>query len=106
MFPVNTYDGRVRNLMDLMHNPQWLRAAAERALRRSHNKASGVDGVTAYDFCEGFEGKIEALRLELKRGTYQPQPARRVMIPKANGKMRPLGIPCMRDVRLMYRIAA
>lgn len=97
LFPVNRYDGRVRNLMDLMHHPQWLRVAAERALRRSHNKAPGVDGVTACDFREGLEGKIEVLRLELKRGTYQPQPARRVMIPKANGKMRPLGIPCMRD---------
>jgi len=47
MFPVNKYDGRVRNLMDLMHHPQWLRVAAERALSRSHNKATGVDRVTA-----------------------------------------------------------
>jgi len=97
LFPVNVYDGRVRNLMDLMHHPQWLRAAAERVLSRSHNKAPGIDGVTAHKFREGFEGKIEALRLELKRGTYRPKPVRRVMIPKANGKLRPLGIPCMRD---------
>ena len=97
MFPVNKYDGRVRNLMDLIHHPQWLRTAAERALSRSHNKAAGVDGVMASRFREGLEGNLETLRLELKRGTYQPQPARRVMIPKANGKMRPLGIPCMRD---------
>ena len=97
LFPANKYDGRVRNLMDLIHHPQWLRVAAERALRRSHDKAPGIDGVTAHEFREGFEGRIEALRLELKRGTYQPQPARRVMIPKANGKLRPLGIPCMRD---------
>lgn len=97
MFPVNKYEGRVRNLMDLMHHPQWLWVAAERALSRSHNKASGVDGETAHEFRKELESKLEALRLELKHGTYQPRPARRVMIPKANGKMRPLGIPCMRD---------
>jgi len=97
LFPVNSYDGRVRNLMDLMHHPQWLREAADRVMRRSRNKAPGVDGVTTRMFRKGYEGKIDALRLELKRGTYQPQPVRRVMIPKANGKMRPLGIPCLRD---------
>lgn len=97
LFPVNPYDLRARNLMDLMHQPQWLRAAAERVLARSHLKAPGVDGETAREFRRGFDGKLERLRLELKRGTYQPQPVRRVMIPKANGKLRPLGIPCLRD---------
>jgi len=97
LFPTNPYDRRARNLMDLMHNPHWLREAAERVLRRSHNKAPGVDGVKTREFRKGLEGKLEELRLELKRGTYQPQPVRRVMIPKANGKLRPLGIPCLRD---------
>lgn len=97
LFPTNPYEQRVRNLMDLMHNPHWLRFAAERVLKRSYHKAPGVDGVTTRKFRKGIEGKLEALRLELKRGTYQPQPLRRVMIPKANGKLRGLGIPCLRD---------
>jgi len=80
--------------MDLMHHPQWLRAAAERVMRRSRNKAPGVDGETTRVFRKGYDGKLEALRLELKRGTYQPRPVRRVMIPKANGKMRALGTAC------------
>jgi group II intron reverse transcriptase/maturase len=97
LFPANPYEKRVRNLMDLMHHPHWLREAADRVLKRSHNKAPGTDGVTTRKFRKGLEGKLESLRLELKRGNYQPQPVRRVMIPKANGKMRALGIPCLRD---------
>ena len=97
LFPANRYDKRLRNLMDLMHNPVWIRDAAERVLKRSHNKAPGVDGITTRDFRKGLDEKLECLRLELRNGTYRPQPVRRVMIPKANGKMRALGIPCLRD---------
>ena len=46
MFPTNPYGGRIRNLMDLMHNPTWIAAACDRVVRRSRGKASGVDGVT------------------------------------------------------------
>jgi RNA-directed DNA polymerase len=97
LFPVNGYDGRIRNLMDLMHQPDWLQEACSRVLVRSRGKASGVDRVTTRRFQEGLEGKLETLRRELKHGTYQPQPVRRVWIPKSNGKMRALGIPCLRD---------
>ena len=83
--------------MDLMHNPTWLREAAERTLTRSHGKKPGIDKVTASEFRKNFESNLETLRRELKHGTYQPKPVRQVLIPKANGKMRPLGIPCLRD---------
>ena len=97
LFPTNPYDGRIRNLHDLIHNPTWIAAACDRVLKRSRGKAPGVDGVTAHEFNENREFRLEQLRMELKRGTYQPLPLRRVEIPKANGKMRQLGIPCLRD---------
>ena len=92
LFPVDCYDGRARNLMDLMHQPQWIAAACDRVLKRSRGKAAGVDRVTASEYQQNRRANLETLRLELKRGTYQPQPLRRVMIPKANGKQRGLGI--------------
>jgi RNA-directed DNA polymerase len=97
LFPTNPYSGRIRNLMDLMHNPTWIAAACDRVLKRSRGKAAGVDGVCVSDFEKSRDHRLEQLRLELKRGTYRPLPLRRVEIPKANGKMRQLGIPCLRD---------
>jgi len=97
LFPTDPYEGRIRNLSDLMHHRQWLGSAMERVLERSRGKASGVDGVTVHRFAERIPDEFERLRQELKRGTYTPQPLRRVEIPKANGKVRPLGIPCLRD---------
>ena len=97
LFPTNRYDGRIRNLMDLMHNPAWIAAACDRVLKRSRGKVAGVDGVRVREFERNREGRLEELRLELKRGTYRPLPLRRVEIPKPNGKIRQLGIPCLRD---------
>jgi len=97
LFSVNPYEMRARKLMDLMHNPTWLREAAERTLTRSHGKKPGIDKVTVTEFRENLEDNLETLRLELKHGTYRPKPVRQVLIPKANGKMRALGIPCLRD---------
>src|SRR4029079_17910311 len=69
--------------------------ACDRVLKRSRDKAPGVDGVAVHEFERSRDNRLE--ELELKRGTYRPHPLRRVEIPKANGKMRQLGIPCLRD---------
>ncbi len=92
-FPTNPYERRIGKLMDLMHNPAWIAAACDRVLKRSRGKAAGVDGVRTHEFVKNRESRLEELRLQLKRGMYRPQPLRRVEIPKANGKMRQLGIP-------------
>ena len=97
LFKEDPWKARIRNLHDLLHNPDWLEEACQRVLSRSRRKAVGVDGETVARFETSREYKLECLRQELKHGIYRPQPVRRVIIPKANGKMRALGIPCLRD---------
>lgn len=73
--------------------------------KQARKKATGIDGVdkTAYD--RNAEENIRKLVTKMKKFQYRPQAVRRTYIPKANGKMRPLGIPAYED-RLVQGVMA
>lgn len=69
--------------------------AAFKALKKG--AAPGVDGVTWEQYAEHLEENIQGLHRRLRQGAYRPRPSRRVYIPKADGRQRPLGIASLED---------
>ena len=59
--------------------------------------APGVDGMTWKEYEIGLEDRLQDLHGRIHRGAYRAQPSRRVYLPKANGKQRPLGIAALED---------
>ena len=68
---------------------------AYQRLRRE--AAAGVDEVTWHEYGERLDERLHDLEDRVHRGSYHPQPVRRVHIPKGDGKTRPLGIPALED---------
>jgi len=79
------------------------RIVTNRNLWRAYQKvkenggAPGVDGITVHELKSHMRKYFEPLKMKLKDGTYQPQPVKRVAIPKSDGSKRYLGIPCVLD---------
>ena len=80
------------SLYGLISHPETLRAAWQQV--RANGGAAGVDGISfAQIERQGLEPWLEELGREMRDKSYRCQAVRRVYIPKANGKLRPLGIP-------------
>lgn len=88
-------ESRTGNLMEVMLERQNLVAALERV--EANKGAAGVDGMSVTRLRGYLKARWPELREQLLSGSYQPQPARRVEIPKPGGGMRKLSIPTAVD---------
>src|SRR5262249_21196679 len=84
-------------LFQLIRDVDWLRLAHAHVAQNAGSKTAGCDGLNMKAFNENLESNLVRLAASLRDGSFTPCPVRRVYIPKANGKVRPLGIPTIRD---------
>jgi len=89
-------------LLRLIANRSWLKEAARVTLASRGARTPGIDRVDKKTMEDHLFDQLDVIRTELLAGTYQPLPARRIYIPKSNGKQRPIGIPALRD-RIVQR---
>lgn len=84
---------RMENLMYHVNE----RTLYEEHQRQSRKKATGIDGVTKDDYDANITENLKDLVERMKQFSYRPLAVQRTYIPKANGKLRPLGIPAYED---------
>jgi RNA-directed DNA polymerase len=87
--------GKWYSLIDKVYNSRTLKAAWKKVA--SNKGAAGVDKVSIKRFRSKAQFYLKELERELRNGTFQPSPVRRVHIPKDGKKTRPLGIPTVKD---------
>ena len=92
---------KVQNLMCKVNT----RTLEEEFRKQEKRKAKGIDGVDKTAYGENLESNLNDLVNRMKKFQYRPLPVRRTYIPKANGKLRPLGIPAFED-RLVQGVMA
>src|SRR5215203_7137858 len=90
---------RFGDLFNLVYDPAFLVVAWERVSTNRGARTAGIDKATAAQVETGIgvEAFLGQLRDALKSGEFRPVEVRQVMIPKANGKLRKLGIPTIAD---------
>lgn len=77
----------------------------EQHRKQISGKASGIDKVTKEEYEVNLDANLDNLIVHMKKFQYKPLPVRRTYIPKANGKVRPLGIPAYEDKLVQGAIA-
>lgn len=89
---------RFKHLYKYLAKRHWVEAPVGRVCRNRGSRTPGIDGMTR-GHVQGVERDrlIDSIIEEIRTETYKPQPVRRVYIPKNNGKLRPLGIPTLKD---------
>ena len=85
---------KFERLYRILFNEEMFYVAYQRIYAKEGNMTKGSDGQTINNMSLK---RIEKLIDTLKDETYQPQPSKRVYIPKKNGKKRPLGVPTFND---------
>ena len=101
---IREQSAKYRAVQNLMHNVNEETLMAEHR-KQARKKAKGIDGVDKAAYDENAQENIAALVERMKKFQYKPLPVRRTYIPKANGKLRPLGIPAYED-RLVQGVMA
>ena len=92
---------RFTALFHHIYAPEALRTAY---LSLKREAAPGVDGETWRHYGEALEDNLQSLSHRLKQGAYRAKPVRRVYIPKADGRLRPLGVTALED-KIVQRAA-
>jgi RNA-directed DNA polymerase len=90
-------DRRFCDLFNLVADPAFLTVAWDRVRGNRGARSAGVDGVKPRSIVFGETAFLRRLRDDLKARRFEPLPVRQRMIPKANGKLRTLGIPTAQD---------
>ena len=81
----------------LWHHVYDIDRLREAYLRLARESAPGVDGETWQHYGENLEANLQDLSQRLALGAYRAKPVRRVFIPKADGRQRPIGVPVLED---------
>jgi RNA-directed DNA polymerase len=88
---------KFRDLYSLLCNEIWLRVAHKSVSSNAGRETAGIDGVTMSNFNGNLDRHLGELKADLKARIFEPLPVDRAYVPKPNGKLRPLGIPAIKD---------